>query len=78
MQLSSLLDISSSNRNPREFEDIFMPDDQTLVTILTICNLLRQEESSVKTAVEAYERAMKDVIAYRRSQGLTEVGGLPQ
>jgi hypothetical protein len=54
-----------------------MPDDQTLATILTICELMRQSATGVKTAVEAYERAMKDVIQYRRSVGQTEVGGLP-
>jgi hypothetical protein len=53
-----------------------MPDDQTLATILTICELMRRSENGVKAAVEAYERAMKDV-QYRRSVGLTEVGGLP-
>jgi hypothetical protein len=54
-----------------------MPDDQTLATILTICELMKQSENGVKTAVDAYERAMKDVIQYRRSVGQTEIGGLP-
>jgi hypothetical protein len=54
-----------------------MPDDQTLATIIAICDLMRQNERDVKTVVEAYERALTDVIEYRRSQGLTEVGGLP-
>jgi hypothetical protein len=54
-----------------------MPDDQTLATILTICELMEQSENGVKTAVDAYERAMKDVIQYRRSVGQTEIGGLP-
>jgi len=54
-----------------------MPDDQTLATILTVCELMRHSESGVETAIETYERAMKDVIQYRRSVGQTEVGGLP-
>ena len=54
-----------------------MPDDQTLATILTICELMKQGGNDVKTAVAVYERAMKDVIQYRRSTGQTEVGGLP-
>jgi hypothetical protein len=56
---------------------MLMPDDQTLATILAICDLMRRNESGVRTAVEAYERALKEVIDYRRSVGLTEVGGLP-
>ena len=55
-----------------------MPDDQTLATILTICELMKQGGNGVKTAAETYEHAMKEVIQYRRSIGLTEVGGLPQ
>jgi hypothetical protein len=55
-----------------------MPDDQTLATILTICELIRHSGTGAKTAVEVYERAMDDVIQYRRSVGLTEVGGLPR
>jgi hypothetical protein len=54
-----------------------MPDDQTLATILTVCELMRQSGSGVRTAIETYERAMKDVMQYRRSAGQTEVGGLP-
>jgi hypothetical protein len=54
-----------------------MPDDQTLATILTICKLMKQSGNGVKTAVEAYEHAMKEVIQYRRSVGQTEIGGLP-
>jgi hypothetical protein len=54
-----------------------MPDDQTLATIIAICDLMRQNGHDVKTVVEAYERALTDVIEYRRSKGLTEVGGLP-
>jgi hypothetical protein len=54
-----------------------MPEDQTLATILAICDLMKQNGRSVRSAVDAYERAMKDIIEYRRSQGLTEVGGLP-
>lgn len=53
-----------------------MPDDKTLATILAICDLIKNNGSGVETAVEAYERAMKEVIEYRRSRGLTEVGGL--
>jgi hypothetical protein len=56
---------------------LFMPDDQTLAMILAICDLIKHNGNSVETAVEAYERAMKSVIDYRRSKGLTEVGGLP-
>ena len=54
-----------------------MPDDKTLATILVICDLIEHNGSGVGTAVEAYERAVKDVIEYRRSKGITEVGGLP-
>jgi len=54
-----------------------MPDDKTLAMILAICDLVKHNGSGVATAVEAYERAMKDVIEYRRSKGMTEVGGLP-
>jgi hypothetical protein len=54
-----------------------MPDDQTLATILAICDLMKHNRDGVQAAVEAYERAMKDVIGYRRAKGLTEVGGLP-
>jgi hypothetical protein len=54
-----------------------MPDDNTLATILAICDLIKHNRSDVGAAVEAYERAMKDLIEYRRSKGLTEVGGLP-
>jgi hypothetical protein len=39
-----------------------IPDDETVVTILTICELMKQSGNGVNTAVEAYERAMKDVI----------------
>ena len=54
-----------------------MPDDQTLATILAICDLMKHDGDGVKSAVEAYERAMREVQQYRRSQGLTEVGGVP-
>jgi len=54
-----------------------MPDDQTLAMILAICDLMRQNGSGAETAVAAYERAMKEVLEYRRSKGLTEVGGVP-
>jgi hypothetical protein len=59
------------------FRRIIMPDDKTLAMILAICDLIKHNGSSVGNAVEAYERAMKDVIEYRRSKGMTEVGGLP-
>jgi hypothetical protein len=54
-----------------------MPDDQTLATILTVCDLMKQNRLDVNNAVEAYQRAMKEIIEYRQSKGLTEVGGLP-
>jgi hypothetical protein len=54
-----------------------MPDDQTLATILAICDLMKHNENGVDSAVEAYERAMRVVLQYRRSHGLTEVGGIP-
>jgi predicted HTH transcriptional regulator len=53
-----------------------MPDDKTLATILAVCDLIEHHGSGVEAAVKAYERAMKDVIEYRRSKGMTEVGGL--
>jgi hypothetical protein len=54
-----------------------MPDDQTLATILAICELMRGQDRNVQTAISVYERAMQQVLEYRRSQGLTEVGGVP-
>ena len=54
-----------------------MPDDNTLATILAICDLMKHNDSGVGAAVEAYGRAMKEVIEYRRSKGLTELGGVP-
>ncbi len=54
-----------------------MPDDKTVATILAICDLIKHDSSSVETVVEAYQRAMKDVLEYRRSKGMTELGGLP-
>jgi len=57
---------------------VIMPDDKTLATILAICDLIKHNGGGVGTAVEAYQRAMNDVIEYRRSKGLTEVGGLPR
>lgn len=54
-----------------------MPDDNTLATIIAICDLVKRNENGVGIAVEAYERAMKEVMEYRRSKGLTEVGGVP-
>lgn len=59
-----------------------MPDDNTLATILAICDLIKRNgsgvESGVESAVEAYQRAMKDVMKYRRAKGITEVGGVPR
>ena len=40
-----------------------MPDDQTLATILAICDLMKHAGGSVESAVEAYPRAMKDVMS---------------
>jgi hypothetical protein len=54
-----------------------MPDDNTLATILAICDLIKHNGNGVGAAVDAYERAMKDIMEYRRSKGLTEVGGVP-
>jgi hypothetical protein len=59
-------------------EEDFMPDDKTVATILTICDLIKHNGSGVETAIEAYQRAIKDVIEYRRSKGMTELGGLPR
>jgi len=55
-----------------------MPDDKTLATILAICDLIKHNGNGVETAVEAYERAMKEVIEYRRSgtSPKLEVGGM--
>lgn len=53
-----------------------MPDDKTIATILAICNLMGNTGNSVKEAVEAYEKAMQEVLRYRRSKGLEELGGL--
>ncbi|HSS98161.1 MAG TPA: hypothetical protein VLK33_14070 [Terriglobales bacterium] len=54
-----------------------MPDDKTLAMILAICDLIKRNGSGVETAIEAYQRAINDVIEYRRSRGMTELGGLP-
>jgi len=54
-----------------------MPDDQTLATILAICDLMKHNRNGVEDAVDAYEQAMREVLQYRRSHGLTEVGGVP-
>jgi hypothetical protein len=54
-----------------------MPDDQTLATILAICDLMEREQNGVEVALEAHQRAMKQVVEYRRSHSLTEVGGVP-
>ena len=58
--------------------EITMPDDATLATILAICDLMKNDGGGVERAVQAYERAMKDVMAYRRAKGITEVGGVPR
>ena len=58
-------------------EGLIMPDDETMATILAICDLIKHNGSGIETAVEAYQRAMRDVMEYRRSKGMTEVGGLP-
>ena len=80
------IDVMPINPLPRGFasytclsleEDLIMPDDETVATILAICDLIKHNGSGVETAVEAYQRAMRDVIEYRRSKGMTEVGGLP-
>jgi hypothetical protein len=55
-----------------------MPDDATLATILAICDLMKNDGSGVESAVQAYQRAMKDVMEYRRAKGITEVGGVPR
>jgi hypothetical protein len=62
---------------PTEPKETEMPDDQTLATILAICDLMKRGDNGVQTAIGAYERAMKEVLEYRRSVGETEVGGLP-
>ena len=55
-----------------------MPDDKTIATILAICNLMGNTGNSVKDAVEAYEKAMQEVLRYRQSKGLQELGGLEE
>ncbi len=55
-----------------------MPDDQTLATILAICDLTGNRGTNAAAAIAAYDRAMKEVLQYRQSAGLTEVGGYPQ
>ncbi len=54
-----------------------MPDDKTVATILAICDLIKHNGNGVESAIEAYQRAMKDVTEYRRSKGMTELGGVP-
>ena len=53
-----------------------MPDDETIATILAICNLMGKTGNSVKDAIDEYEGAMREVMRYRKSKGLQEVGGL--
>ena len=53
-----------------------MPDDETIATILAICNLMGNSGHSVKEAVQAYQNAMAEVLNYRQSQGLQELGGV--
>lgn len=55
-----------------------MPDDQILATILAICDLLGTRQKDVQAAVAAYDRAMNEVLRYRRTTGRTEIGGVPQ
>jgi hypothetical protein len=55
-----------------------MPDDQTLATILAICDLMGNRNANATAAIAAYERAMSEVLRYRKEAGLTEVGGYPQ
>lgn len=55
-----------------------MPDDKTIATILAICNLMGHTGKSVEDAVVAYEKAMQEVLRYRKSKGLQEVGGLDE
>jgi hypothetical protein len=53
-----------------------MPDDNTIATILAICNLMGNTGNSVQDAVEAYKKAMQEVMNYRESKGLQELGGI--
>lgn len=54
-----------------------MPDDQTLATILAICDLLGHRQDDVEAVVATYQRALNEVIRYRRTTGQTELGGVP-
>ena len=53
-----------------------MPDDETIATILAICNLMGSTGHNVNEAVQAYQSAMGEVLRYRQSQGLQELGGV--
>lgn len=55
-----------------------MPDDQTLATILAVCNLLGPNPPAVQDVINVYERAMNEVLCYRRSTRQTELGGIPK
>lgn len=54
-----------------------MPDDQTLATILTICDLMGKGNANINEAIASYHRAMQSVAEYRRAEHLPEVGGYP-
>lgn len=55
-----------------------MPDDQTLATILAMCDLLGHTRVDVHDAVAAYKTALDEVLRYRRANGQTELGGVPR
>ncbi len=55
-----------------------MPDDKTLAMILAICELMGNKGATVQAAVAAYDKGMKEVLRYRKSEQLPEVGGYPQ
>lgn len=53
-----------------------MPDDETIATILAICNLMGNTGKSVKDAVQAYQKGMEEVLRFRQAQGFQELGGI--
>jgi hypothetical protein len=55
-----------------------MPDDKTLATILAICDLMGNKGTTVQAAVAAYDKGLKEVLRYRKSEQLPEMGGYPQ
>jgi hypothetical protein len=65
-----------SNRGQLK-EGSIMPDDQIIATIMAICDLMGNRGPDVNDTIAAYDRAMQDVMQYRRTQGLPEVGGYP-